>query len=159
MGRRGGSRSKRAFRRDGGVDRCARADPQQEEQGSDPDQAGTEHVQPHQHGRDVREVLDVADDALGQLDTQQHQGGRAHGRQPQHVSGDHGADGETDQDHHQVGVQLGRAGDRQTVAPDMAVGDVARVRAGAGDDRPHDEHERGDGRQCPHEPRHDRRRG
>ena len=105
-------------------------------QGGHPDRAGAGHVQPDDQDRQSGEVLDEADRALGQLDADED---RRRPAQPTRREDEQGH-GQPDQQHHQVGVQLGDGGRIQS---GTAGGRVPGVRAAAGDHRAGRQYHRG----------------
>ncbi len=105
------------------------------------DQRRAEQVEADQHDGEVGEVLHEPDQPLGQLHAEQRPGrpGRVH---------DHQRHGQTDEQEHEVRVQLGEQERVEAVARDV---DIAGVRTGAGDDGAEVEHDPGDGVRGPGE--------
>ena len=115
---------------------------------ADPHQGRTQHVEPDDDLGQAHEVLDVADDALERDTAEQLQERPARGgrrldgaqREPQ-------GDGQADDDVDEVDVELGDLLPVQRDAVDLL--GVARVRAGARDDRADDGERAGRGDQQP----------
>src|SRR6185312_15934511 len=108
----------------------------------DGDQRRTQHVQQDDGDRQAGEVLDVADDALRQLDDQEVAGRPADpaGRVGR-VERDEQGDGQPDQQEDDIGVQLA---DQLRVEPDAARLRVAAVGPAPGDHGADGQHGSGD---------------